>query len=90
MVEAVLDGGRIDTREALHDALARSLDLPPYYGRNLDALFDCLTDLQEDVDLRIDNFRDMRAALGCYAEALWSVLDQASRENGHFTFSVRD
>ena len=28
------------------DALARGLGLPPHFGRNLDALYDCLTDLE--------------------------------------------
>ncbi len=36
-----------DTPEKAHDALARALSFPDYYGRNLDALHDCLTDLDD-------------------------------------------
>ena len=34
--------------EDFHEILARELSFPPYYGRNLDALHDCLTDLSAD------------------------------------------
>ena len=53
MREAVLDGGQISSREALHTALAEALPLPEWYGRNLDALMDCLTDLGEELTLRL-------------------------------------
>ena len=33
------------TAEEAHDKLARKLDFPEYYGRNLDALEDCLGDI---------------------------------------------
>ena len=39
----VVSGPR-SSAEAL-DAIGRALDFPDYYGRNLDALWDCLTDL---------------------------------------------
>ena len=46
MMEFVLDGSAVSSREDLHEALARGLALPDWYGGNLDALFDCLTDLE--------------------------------------------
>lgn len=39
-----LDGVHIETVAEFHTAIADALVLPPYYGRNLDALADCLTD----------------------------------------------
>ena len=36
-----------DSPEKSHDALADAHSFPDYYGRNLDALHDCLTDLDD-------------------------------------------
>lgn len=35
--------GAVD-EASFHDAIAAALGFPGYYGRNLDALYDCLTD----------------------------------------------
>lgn len=37
--------GPVDSREAALREVGVVLELPEYYGRNLDALYDCLTDL---------------------------------------------
>ncbi len=44
-----LDGKLI--KEEGHDYLMRALNLPDYYGRNLDALYDCLTEIECDIEL---------------------------------------
>ena len=36
-----------DTPEKAHGDLAKALDFPSFYGKNLDALHDCLTALPE-------------------------------------------
>ncbi len=41
-MDVQLDGTAILTEDDLHDALDRALDFGPYYGRNLDALWDSL------------------------------------------------
>lgn len=35
------------TKSQLHDYLREKFDFPYYYGNNLDALYDCLTDICE-------------------------------------------
>ena len=39
------DFARLATADAVYDFLAEELSLPDYFGRNLDALYDCLTDI---------------------------------------------
>lgn len=40
-----LDGRQLTDATAFHTALAKAFGLPKTYGKNLDALVDCLTDL---------------------------------------------
>ena len=80
-MKAILDGARIQNRAELHDALARELALPDWYGRNLDALFDCLTEPMEDTELVILHGEALREHLGFYANTLQIVLRRAAEEN---------
>ncbi|PXY27548.1 barstar family protein [Prauserella muralis] len=41
----VLDGSTRPDKLGTLDAIAAALSFPDYFGRNLDALYDCLTDL---------------------------------------------
>lgn len=38
-----------------HDYLKKSLNFPNYYGKNLDALYDCLTDIGVDTVIVLKN-----------------------------------
>ena len=44
-----LDGEKIISNADLHECFAAALDFPEYYGKNLDALHDALTDITEPV-----------------------------------------
>lgn len=57
MKRVELIGAQLKDKELLHDVLAQQLELPEYYGRNLDALHDCLTQLQ-DVELVLIGWPD--------------------------------
>ena len=59
----------------LHRALRRLLHLPPSYGMNADALYDCLTGRQEPVHLHIfdpgqgDTAKALRVCAAVFADA---------------------
>ena len=44
---------RMQSIRQLHKYLRTELELPDYYGENLDALYDCLTEVCEPVILKI-------------------------------------
>ena len=86
----LIDGSAVESREALHDTLARQLSLPEYYGRNLDALYDCLTDVREDTELCLVRFPALCEHLGLYANVLRDVLEDACGENPHLRLISED
>ena len=62
VAQITLDCARLLERREAHAYLAEALDLPEYYGRNLDALFDCLTEMG-DCTLTLTGAEALRAAM---------------------------
>lgn len=86
----ILEGSKIHTREELHDALAEVLALPDYYGRNLDALWDCLTGwIETPLRLTWRDYEPCRHYLGEYAEKALELFRQAEVEVDGFTIEIR-
>jgi len=73
-------------RNEIHEELYRVLSLPEYYGRNLDALHDCLTDISEDTVLAV-YLPDDRST---YMDRLCRVLRDAELENRHLAVVFND
>ena len=80
MKVVILDGSTAPTKEALHQHLARELNFLVWYGRNLDALFDCLTSVSEEITLTLDEAA-LTEALGPYAQRVGKVLTRAAEKN---------
>jgi len=80
-MRAIIDGAVIADRAALHDEFAASLELPHWYGRNLDALFDLLTEPDMSAEIELRNFSELREKLGRYADSLAAMLRRARAEN---------
>ena len=85
MAEIVLDGLEIQSMEEVHDLFARTLNLPEWYGRNLDALFDCLTEGGAPVAVRLLHKDALKERLGRRGRALIHLLRRASKETPRVT-----
>jgi len=59
----LLDGRSMTTRAAAHDELARVLGFPAHYGRNLDALYDFLTEYGPRLRIVFENAKGAPASL---------------------------
>ncbi|WP_276947736.1 barstar family protein [Acetatifactor muris] len=81
MYLCVIDGEKITDREMLHEILAEGLKLPEWYGGNLDALYDCLTEMREEAEIQVRHESVLEAHLGGYARTLRKVLSSAAEEN---------
>lgn len=76
MQDIILDALKMKESEETHKYLKEMLKLPEYYGFNLDALYDCLTDVGELV-LEITNCEEA----GEYFSRVLKVMLDASEEN---------
>ena len=70
----ILDGGKMPDRQALHAQLKEKLGLPEYYGNNLDALNDCLSERTERGLIVIENAGAMMRDCGPYVLKLLQVF----------------
>lgn len=90
METIILDGASASTRAALHDQLAQKLSFPDYYGRNLDALYDLLTERPESTRLLIRRRDALMEALGVYGASFLKTLEEASLENPLFQVAFEE
>ena len=84
MKRVELIASQLTDKNILHDVLIRELELPEWYGRNLDALHDCLPQLQ-DVELVLVGFPDEG-----YLARVRRVIVDAAWENNSLTLKIVD
>lgn len=71
----------LETKAQLHNLLVDALAFPDWYGGNLDALYDCLTDLEDAVHLHLTDW----ASLPDWKAAFAAVFEEAENDCDEFT-----
>ena len=88
MHKCTIDGAAMLSRESAHAELKRALELPEYYGANLDALWDCASTC--DAELTLIHPASMLNALKVYGCKLIQTLCEAADNNPKFSFTVEE
>ena len=84
----ILDAKKMLEKEKMHEYFAKKFDLPEYYGRNLDALFDCLCEINEPTLIKLKN---EDALQGDTKESLIRLFHDVCNENEMVKFEfVKD
>ncbi len=78
-MKVVLDALRLESKEEAHRYLSEVLGFPEYYGGNLDALHECLTEV-EDVEVEFENAE--RVSGGYFGKVMKVFLDSADENPG--------
>lgn len=83
--EVFIDFSIIDNDDDFYNQLEEKLNLPDYFGRNLDALFDVISgDLEMPLHLEFVNMTLMQLET---FEALLETMEDLQEENEEFSFS---
>ena len=67
-----------------HDVLSEAFGFPAYYGRNLDALHDCLCEISEDTAIVMTDMDEENPD----ARPFLDVLADSAAENPHLSLYV--
>lgn len=87
MQHFILDGSKMITLEAAYAEIAQGLRLPEYFGKNLDALEECLSDLiaqEGKIEIVIENTARLQEAL-----PQWDGIERVFRDNSHIVLTLK-
>ena len=79
MEEKIIDCSVIHTKEDLHRIFRETLSFPDWYGNNLDALHDCLTEIAGKV--RLTDWETAENRLGAYGAKAKKAIAAAALHN---------
>ena len=81
----ILDAKKMLETENRHEYFAKKFDLPEHYGRNLDALFDCLCEINEPTLIKLKNKNALDSAT---KESLTQLFRDVCNENELVKFEL--
>ncbi|WP_103583326.1 barstar family protein [Campylobacter concisus] len=81
----ILDAKKMLEKEKMYEHFAKKFDLPEYYGKNLDALFDCLCEINEPTLIKLKNENVLD---GATKESLTQLFSDVCNENELVKFKL--
>ncbi len=87
-MQVIIDGRKMKDKQTLHAYLKEQCRFPEYYGNNLDALYDVLTDREEILEIRLEYAQELKEILCGYGEAFIETLEDAAASSKKFTLEI--
>lgn len=87
-MQVVVDGRKMTDKITLHSYLKEQCNFPEYYGNNLDALYDVLTDREEPLEIQLEHAEELKEILCGYGEAFIETLEDAAASGKKFSFEI--
>lgn len=88
MEKIILDGAKMTDKTAAHEHIAETMGFPQWYGNNLDALWDMLSE-RDKAEIELTCAAAMLNELGTYGCRLLSCFFDAAAENPRILFTVK-
>ncbi len=79
----LLDGKDMTSRETAYRVIERNMGFPDWFGHNLDALYDALSELPRDTAVVFVNTDAMKRKLGKYADKILACFRDSAGEIGY-------
>jgi ribonuclease inhibitor len=86
-----LDLANVKTEEEFHDLASSVFEFPHYYGRNLDAFWDCITEIFDPTNVRVLHLEslseDIRPTIERY---IYLLQEYATQRKEKFSVDLID
>lgn len=80
MKKVRLDFEGLNTKAQIQEYIGERMEFPPYYGKNLDALYDCLTDICRPVAIAC-NMSEGQREENRYLDKVYRTFQEAEMDN---------
>lgn len=80
----IFDASSLTSKSVAHEYIKEVLSFPGHYGKNLDALADCLSEMPGDVGVVMTGFEAAAEALGDYADGILECFVDTLGIKGRF------
>lgn len=89
-MKIILDGTKMTDIKQTHKYFMNILNLPDFYGQNLDSLWDMLMEIDEDTEIELINAMNMKISLKGYSERLLELFYTAVENNTKLSFEMSE
>ncbi|WP_413825465.1 MULTISPECIES: barstar family protein [unclassified Methanobrevibacter] len=79
MKKIILNGKLMENNP--HEYMKKSLNFPEYYGKNLDALFDCLSEIGEKTEITLIYSKKIK-------KTIITTFKDAEKENPYLSIKI--
>jgi ribonuclease inhibitor len=88
MRQVIIDGKKMQDKDTVHTYLQSQLRIPSYFGNNLDALWDALSNYDKPLEIICLHHEQMIDQLGNYGKSILNILEEAAEKSPNIFLSL--
>lgn len=88
-MDFILDCSKMYSVSEIHTQLIKTLPLPEYYGRNLDALWDVLSTFKGPARIILENYNQTPKSTKPYIDTMIKMIKRLSEKRENINLEIK-
>jgi len=89
MKNIIIDGSKMTSRYEAHNYIKDIFLFPDYYGNNLDSLADCLSEINEEINITLINYDEFISYQNNCHKGFLRVFTDISEQYKNIRFEIK-